>query len=174
MTPRASEIYFKLLDSKMEKLASVPASPGFFRRLFSPGTPLFDWNKVRDFGNFAPKNTGAVVADAVETAAPKAESSGYGLGTLLGAAGITGIGAGAIGHAIAKQNAEEQARADKLKSFGAGFGGGVATGLAAPSIMGGVNRAVGKLNRIVGNQGFMPSDTYGAYAPELGFYPEQY
>ena len=126
MTPRASEIYFKLLDSKMEKLAA---------------------------------------ADKL---------GGYGLGTVLGAAGITGLGTGLLAHAIATQEAEDKARADKLKSFGAGFGGGIATGMAAPSIMGGINKAVGKLNKIVGNQGFMPSDTYGAYAPELGFYPEQY
>jgi hypothetical protein len=126
MTPRASEIYFKLLDSKMEKLAA---------------------------------------ADKL---------GGYGLGTVLGAAGITGLGTGLLAHSIATQEAEDKARADKLKSFGAGFGGGIATGMAAPSIMGGINKAVGKLNKIVGNQGFMPSDTYGAYAPELGFYPEQY
>jgi len=166
MTPRASEMYFKLLDSKMEKLASVPASPGFFRRLITPGTPLFDWNKVRDFGNFARK-----VEPVVEPVVEAAPAAGYGLASLLGAAGLAGLGAGAVGHAVGKSNAEEEARAERLKTLAAGFGGGLATGMAAPSIMGGINRAVGKLNRIVGNQGFTPMDTYSS---ELGFYPEQY
>lgn len=164
MTPRASDIYFQLLDAKMEKLGSaVPKATGW-KWFF--GEPALDWNKIRDFGNVFRKAPAAtpVVAETIETAA---KNDGYGLGTLLGAAGVAGIGAGALGHAYATQKAEEQAKKDKLMAFGGGFGGGLATGLAAPSIMGGVNKFVGKLNRYVGNQGFTPDDAYG-------YYPEQY
>lgn len=174
MTPRASDIYFQLLDAKMEKLGSAAgaaagAAPKGWRWFF--GEPAFNWNKLRDFGNTKFRNAignpaaAPVVPEVIEEAV---KNDGYGLGTILGAAGLTGIGAGALGHAYATQQAEEQAKKDKLLAFGGGFGGGLATGMAAPSIMGGINRMVGKLNRYVGNQGFTPMDTYG------GYYPEQY
>jgi hypothetical protein len=165
MTPRASDIYFKLLDSKMEKLGGLTsflaeALPHWAGGVRKTAPAAAEAAKV------APK-----VIDVAAPAAAKATGEGYGLGTVLGATGLGAIGAGLLGSSIAEQRAAEQARSDKLKYLATGFGGGVATGLAAPSIMGGVNSLIGKLNLAVGNQGFMPSDTYGS---SLGYYPEQY
>ena len=179
MTPRASDIYFKLLDARMEKLSS--AVPKGLTSRFA------DW-WMHALGGTAPRvvddvargaakaeadvaQAAAAQAAAAQAAAQAAPKNGYGLGTVLGATGLGAIGAGMLGSAMAEQEAAEQAKKDRLKYLATGFGGGVATGLAAPSIMGGVNSLIGKINLAVGNQGFMPSDTYGR---SLGYYPEQY
>jgi hypothetical protein len=184
MTPRASDIYFQLLDARMEKLSS--AIPKGLTSRFA------DWwmhalggtapRVVEDVAKAAPKaEAAAAQAAASQAAAQLAPRNGYGLGTVLGATGLGAIGAGMLGSAMAEQEAAEQAKKDRLKYLATGFGGGVATGLAAPSIMGGVNSLIGKLNLAVGNQGFMPSDAYAEqdytpsspYGSSLGYYPEQ-
>lgn len=95
----------------------------------------------------------------VDPAAAVAASKGVGGGPPLWALGAGGLALGAGGVALGNQagraSATEEANANNTRNKWLAYGGGLATGLAAPSILQGVNS-------FVGNQGFLPAGmSYG-------------
>jgi hypothetical protein len=216
MTPRASDLYFKLLDAKMEKISSstnellkalrglnsraakagikelaegatlaemaahrraIEAAEGLTKGSGKSGLswffgePLMDWNKIRDFANFrrgAAKPAAEAAEKAVKEVAPAATKSGFSVGSGLLGFGLGGGLLGYGGYQLARQQAEEEATKNKLMAFG----GGVATGLAAPSILNGVNK-------LVKNQGFLKLNPYtdeyeSPMSQSMGYDPASY
>jgi len=94
-------------------------------------------------------------AGAGEAAAEAAQgASGGGISPWwLGAAGLGAAGAGAAGGYAAGESAGE---GNATLNRGLAYGGGLATGLAAPHLLQG-------LNRMVANQGLLPGGNYGGY-----------
>lgn len=83
----------------------------------------------------------------------------------LGAGGLAlGAGGLAIGHQMGQASGAEEANANNSRNKWLSYGGGLATGLAAPSILQGVNS-------FVGNQGLLPgfsgSGGYGGENPDF-------
>lgn len=73
----------------------------------------------------------------------------------LGAGGLAlGAGGLALGHQMGQASGAEEANANNSRNKWLSYGGGLATGLAAPSILQGVNS-------FVGSQGFLPGGSYG-------------
>ena len=99
------------------------------------------------------RNAGQAVEKVVDKAAPAAEVAAAAAQKGMGRGKMLGLGALGLGGLGASYYAGRGAEADAQKTQrGLAFGGGLATGLAAPHLMQGVNQ-------IVSNQGLMPGYT---------------
>jgi hypothetical protein len=164
-----SEHYFRLFDktaSEWENRGAEIAKVAFLGRLFGRGGvnaavrgtgagSLAELKKLIISGKVNPANLSAEIRAALSQESGLVAAAGRNPGkALLGAAGLGGI----IGYGSGKTTGESNARAQAA----GGFGAGIATGLAAPSILNG-------LNQIVANQGLLPG---GAAPSDAGYYTQ--
>ena len=104
----------------------------------------------------------AAAAPDAAAAAGGGKSNGVPLWAVGTGAAALGLGAGALGHTLGSTSATDAANANNTRNKWLSYGGGMATGLAAPSLLKGVNS-------FVRNQGLMPPGSYDQYGGSSDF-----
>lgn len=160
LSPEASH-YFRLFDraagewsaregalTKAASLGRIFGRAGKASKGVDPSMSLNELRRLVLEGKIDPKSLDPALIERLSGGPGIAAAMGkHPLKSVLGAGAVGGI----LGYGSGKDTGEESSRSQAA----AGFGAGMATGLAAPSILEG-------LNQIVSNQGLMPGSGYGS------------